>query len=562
MIRRQRWIWLIGVCSLAAGLALLAAGCGGGGGKKNASSTPSGGTAGGGGSGPQSKPFPLLRVTWDAPDYMDPGLQYTVAAQQLLWNVYDGLVGYRHLPGAAGATVVPLLAQSLPTISADGKNYKFTLRPNLKYSNGQPVKASDFRYSIERDFKINSPGVGFYSAIAGADQFSKTKKGHVTGIVTNDANRTIEIKLTTPRGDFLNILTLTFSALVPSGTPASDQSLKHIPSTGPYMIQSYTPNRSFTLVRNPSFKGDNIPDQPAGNPDKVEGKIITDGSAALQSVLSGQSDYDFQPIPNDRLPGVQKQFSERLKFYTSANTYYFFLNQRVAPFSNIKARQAVQYAIDHKALIQLFGGLGIPTQNILPPNYPGYQKINPYTHDEAKAKQLVQQSGTAGTKIVVWGDNTPPSSTVAQYLSDVLNKIGYKASVKVTTHQVYFQLIGNQKTKAQTGWADWYQDYPHPADWFDTLFNGERIAPTHNNNYGNVDDKAANAQIDKLRQEPVNASSNAGWAKVDKKLVVDDSAAVPYLNRTSTDFFGPKVDLGCYLNHVLNYWDFSTICMK
>ncbi len=128
----------LGMVALVAALAVLAAGCGG---KKSSS-----GTTGGSNSG---KTYPLLRVVWDAPDYMDPALYYTVAAYQLTNYVWTGLVGYRHENGPGGATLVPYLAKSMPTVSADGKNFKFTLRSGLKYSNGTAVKASDFRYTIQ-----------------------------------------------------------------------------------------------------------------------------------------------------------------------------------------------------------------------------------------------------------------------------------------------------------------------------------------------------------------------------------------------------------------------------
>ena len=561
MLRRFRRTGTVGaVIVLAAVFAVLAAGCGSS--KKSSENATSTAAASASSSG---KTFPLLRVTWDAPDYMDPGLAYTVAAWQIMWNVYAGLVGYSHVSGADGAKIVPYLAQSLPTITNGGKLYKFTLRPNLKYSDGTPVKASDFPATIERDYKIDSPGVGFFSAIQGADQFGKTKKGHISGIVANDAARTITIKLTHPEGDMLNILATMFAAFVPAKTPASDQSTKGIPSTGPYKLQSYAPNKSFVVVRNPNFNGQ-IPGIPKGNPDKVTGKIVTDPTQALQTVLSGSSDYDFQPIPTDRLAEVKSKYSSQLHLYTPANTYYFFLNSRVAPFNKLQARQAVNYAIDRNAMLKFFGGLAQTTQNILPPNYPEYQKITPYTHDLAKAKQLVKASGTAGQKVVVYGVNTDPSKSVVEYLASVLNKIGYKASVKELAHGVYFTTIGNQATKAQTGWADWFQDYPSPIDWFDVLFNGNRITQTHNNNYGNADYPAVNKEIEALKANPNPTSDQVvgGWKQVDKMLIQDNAAAAPFANRVFTDFFGPKVDAsgGCYVNHVLYQWDFSVICMK
>jgi peptide/nickel transport system substrate-binding protein len=553
---RTRRTGLLGaIIVLTFAFAVLAAGCGS---KKSSSGT----TTSSSGTSSSGKTFANLRVTWDAPDYMDPGLAYTVAAWQIMWNVYEGLVGYAHVNGADGAKLIPYLAESLPTISNGGKNYKFTLRDGLKYSDGTPVKASDFAATIERDFKIDSPGVGFFSAIEGADQFGKTKKGHITGIVTDDAARTIEIKLVHPEGDMLNILATQFASFVPASVPATDQSTKGIPATGPYMIESYAPNKSFVVVRNPNFNGQ-IPGIPAGNPDKVTAKIITDPAQALQSVIGGSSDYDFQTIPTDRLAEVKSKYSDQLHLYTPANTYYLFLNKRTPPFDKLEARQAVNYAIDREAMLKFFGGLAQTTQNVLPPNYPEYEKIDAYTHDIAKAKQLVQKSGTAGQEVTVYGVNTDPSKSVVEYVASVLTSIGYKAKVKELAHGVYFTTIGNQATKAQIMDTNWFQDYPHPLDWFDVLLNGNRITQTHHNNIGNADFPAANALIEKLKREPkLTAVVNAQWAELDRDYVVKYAAVAPYLTREGTDFFGKNVDTSCYYNHVLFQFDWTAICMK
>jgi peptide/nickel transport system substrate-binding protein len=545
----------VGALVLVALLAFLA-GCGGGGKK----------SAGGGGNANAGKTYPLLRVIWDAPDYMDPALSYTVAAWQTNWYVYEGLVGYKHVSGSAGATLEPYLAEKMPTISSDGTKLHFVLRKGLKYSDGKSVKASDFRYSIERLFKVDSPGVGFFSVIkgvSGSNGFAETKKGHISGIVTNDANRTIDITLDKPEGDILYILSTQFAAFVPSGTPASDQSTKGIPSAGPYMIQSYVPSRSFVLVRNPNYNNQ-IPTMPSGNPDKVVGKIITDPVAAYQQVVSGKADYDFQVVPNDRLPEAQSKYKDQLRIYTSANTYYYALNNRIPPFNNIKARQAVNYGIDRNAIISgVYGGLGKPTQNFLPPDYPQYKKISHWTFDLAKAKQLVQQSGTAGQTVDVYGPNEDPSKSSTEYLANQLAKIGYKPKLHLLSHQVYFQTIGNQATKAQAMFTDWYQDYPHPIDWFDVLLNGERITKTHNNNVGNVDVPSVNKEIDALKKETnLTPQVNDRWAKVDSDLMVKYATTIAYMNRSQTDFFGPKMDLSCYSFHVLGQWDFGVSCMK
>ena len=559
MRRRHKWVWLLGVGALAAALALVAAGCGGGGNKSSS------GNEGNQGSN-EGKTFPLLRVVWDAPDYMDPGLYYTVAAFQLTNYVWTGLVGYKHESGPGGATLVPYLAEKMPTISADGKNYKFTLRDGLKYSNGKPVKASDFRYTIERDFKLDSPGVGFFtdiSGVSGPSGFAETKKGHISGIITDDANRTVEIRLDQPRGDFLYILATEFANFVPAGTPATDQSTHPIPATGPYIVQSYSPNKSITLVRNPNYDNQ-IPTMPSGNPDKVEATIITDPVAAYQRVVSGKADYDFQPVPNDRLPEAQDKYKDQLRIYTNANTYYFAINNKIPPFNNIKARKAVQMAIDPNAIISgIYGGLGRPTQNFLPPGYPQYKKIQAWSFDLAKAKQLVQQSGTAGQSVDVYGPNEDPSKSTTEYLANQLTKIGYKAKLHLLSHSVYFQTIGAQKTKAQAMFTNWYQDYPHPLDWFDVQLNGNRITETHNNNPGNVNVPVVNKEIEALKKiSDITPEVNARWAKVDRDLMVTNATTVPYMNRSQTDFFGADMDMSCYVFGVVTFWDFGLSCKK
>jgi len=554
--RKERWTWFVSIAVLATGVVLLAAACGGG--KKAQNTAAATGTSGG---TSQQKTFANFRIVYDTGlDYLDPGLSYTVQGWQAMWNVYLSLLGYKHVAGPDGATLVPALAKDMPQISSDGKTYKLTLRSGLKYSNGTPVKASDFKYAIKRLFQVDSPGVGFFTNIVGADQFSKTKKGDISGITADDATGNITIKLNAPQGDFQNILATIFAAPVPAGTPAKDQSTHPIPSTGPYMIQSYKPNRSFVMVRNPNFQP--TANAPATNPDKITVSIVEDDSAALQEVINGTADYDFHPIPVDRLANVQSKYPDQLKVYTPANTYYFFMNTRTPPFDNVKVRQAVNYGIDRNALVRLFGGLATPTENVLPPTYPQYKKHDLYPYNLAKAKQLISAAGATGKAVTVWGSNRETSKKPVQYLQDVLNKMGLKASIKIIDASIYWTTIGNQKTKAQIGFADWFQDYPHPLDWFDVLLNGERITATHNNNYSDFNDPAVNKEIDSLKQQPTLTSSvNGRWAAVDLK-VMQEAGWAPYINRQFTDFFGSNIDTSCYINHVLYQFDFSRICMK
>jgi len=556
--RSQRWTWLLSVAALVVGFALLGAACGGK--SKSASNKPS--SSGGG----KNQPFANFRIAYDTgTDYLDPGLSYTVEGWSIMWNIYLPLIGYKHVNGPDGATIVPYLAKALPQISSDGKTYTLTLRKGLKYSDGTPVKASDFRATIERNFKIDSPSVGFFSNIVGADAFSKTKKGHITGITANDTSGQITIKLTQPQGDFQNILATTFAAPLPASTPAKDQSPNPASSTGPYMIQSYKANKLIVAVRNPQWKSNKatgISEVPNGNPDKMTIDIIGDPGVALTRTLKGQDDYDFQQPPPDRLGTLQSKYSNQVKVYTPANVYYYFMNNRVKPFNDVRVRQAVNYAINRQALVRVYGGLANPTENILPPTYPQYKKHTLYPYNLAKAKKLIQQAGVKGMSITVWNHDRGQDPKATEYLTSVLNSLGFKAKDKIINSSVYWTTIGNQSTKAQIGFADWFQDYPHPLDWFDVLLNGDRITGTHNNNYSNFDDKAVNTKIAALKkQAKLTSSVNSQWAALDKQAM-QQGAWAPFINRQFVDTFSSNIDLSCYINHVLYQFDFATICHK
>jgi peptide/nickel transport system substrate-binding protein len=553
--RKHTWKWMVTAASFAVGLALIASACGG-------SSNSSGGTTTAAAS--SGKTFANFRIAYDTGiDYLDPGLSYTVEGWQIMWNVYLPLIGYTHAAGPDGATIVPYLAKALPTVSSDGRTYTLTLRDGVKYSDGTAVKASDFEATIERDFKLDSPGVGFFGNIVGADTYAKTKTGDISGITTDDATGKITIKLNAPQGDFSNILATMFAAPVPASAPAKDQSTTPLPSTGPYMIKSYAPNKKAIVVRNPNFDASQFDGNvPTGNPDMMTIDVIGDDTVALQRVISGQDDYNFHQIPPDRLASTQQKYADQIKIYTPANTYYFFMNNRVAPFDNLKVRQAVNFAINRDALVRIYGGLAQTTQNVLPPTYPQYKKINLYPYNLAKAKKLVQESGQAGADVTVWNHDRGTDPKATAYLTDVLNSIGFKAHEKVINSAVYWSTVGNQATKAQIGFADWFQDYPHPLDWFDVLLNGDRITDTHNNNYANFDDKAVNAKIASLKKEPsLSDSVNTGWASVDK-MTMEQAPWAPFMNRQFTDFFNADMDLSCYVNHVLYQFDYATICHK
>jgi peptide/nickel transport system substrate-binding protein len=543
MTGKGRWTWLLGVLAMAAGFSMMVAAYGAAGTKHQTAAT---------------KPIGTLRAVIDTIDYLDPQQAYTGQSWWAMWNVYETLLTYGHVDGPAGYKLVPGLAQSLPTVSRNGKVYKFKLRKGLKYSNGKPVKASDFKWAVKRGFLAQGQGVGFYTDIAGAKAFAAhpTAGGNIPGIIVNNKKRTITIKLVSPRGDFLTILALLFAAPVPGSTGPEIQN-GSIPGTGPYKFASYDPNRSFVMVRNPFFKKTKF--IPRGTPNRVEVSLVGDADAATQRVTSGQADYSNAAIPPDRIADAKSK--GHLVLRDTANTYYFWMNIREAPFNKLKVRQAVNMAIDRKALQTLvWGGLGKPTQNVLPPTYPSYKKLSLYPRNLAKAKQLINQAGANGATVKVWTRNVSDAVTAATYYTNVLNQLGMKASLTILPRTTYYTTIGNVNTHAQTGWARWLEDYPHPLDWFDVLLNGNRNTDQNNNNYSWYSNKKTNKAIEQLKKQPLlTPAVNGRWATVEKQIM-QQAPWAPWSNRVFPEFFTKQI--GCIHIQRLYGIDLARLCRK
>src|SRR5436305_4768771 len=215
MTGHARRALLVVVAVLAVGSATVLAACGGGG----SSSSTSGSTSSSSTSAKNGGTITLVGGT--APDSLDPGFGYTTQAAEPDWLAYTGLLTYARANGTAGTALIPGLATALPAISDGGKTYTVTLRKGLVYSNGNPVKASDFAYTVERAIKIPWGGSGQFitAQIAGATDYSKGKSSSITGITTDNSTGKITIRLNTPYGAFGNVLAFPALGLVPSGTP-------------------------------------------------------------------------------------------------------------------------------------------------------------------------------------------------------------------------------------------------------------------------------------------------------------------------------------------------------
>lgn len=481
------------------------------------------------------------------PDYLDPQLSYTSEGWTALWNSYTPLLSFAHASGKAGSKVIPGLATAMPKISNGGKTYTLFLRKGLKYSDGTPVKASDFPATVERLFKLNSGGVPFYTSIVGAEKFAETKQGGISGIKTNDKTGEIVIDLEKPRGTFTDELAIPFVALVPKGTPAKNLTADPPPATGPYEITNSEPGRGWTYERNPAWASANgklMPQLPGGHVNKIEISVIRNDSTQVNEVEQGKTDWMQAPPPPDRYQEVKSKYEgTQFRVESTVSTYYFWMNMKRAPFDDLKVREAINYAIDPRALERIYAGQLAATHQILPPGMPGYEKFDLYPHNMAKAEQLIKEANPSDRDITVWGDNEPENSEATQYYQDVLNRLGFNAKFKEINADNYYSIIGNVNTPdLDTGWFDWFEDYPHPNDFFQPLLSGESIAATNNSNFSQTDIPELNAKIARLGEETLGPKQEAEYAQLDKEFM-EHAPWAPYGTRIISTFVSSAIDL-------------------
>ena len=481
------------------------------------------------------------------PDYMDPALSYTAEGWTAMGEVYIPLLTYKHADGAEGAKVVPGLAKEMPEISNGGRTYTLTLRPGLKYSNGKPVKASDFTYAVERAFKTNSGGSVFYTDIVGGEKFAETKTGGIPGIETNDKTGKIVINLVKPRGTFTNEIALMFVAPVPAGTPNEDLSANPPPGTGPYMITKSEPGRGWEYARNPYWEKANskaMPEYPTGTIDKAKMTVVRNPQTQVNDIEQGKYDWMQNPAPANRLQEVISKYEgTQFEPFSTISTYYFWMNTTRPPFDDLKVREAVNYAVNTAALERIYSGGLAASHQVLPEGLPGHEEFDLYPYDLAKAKAMIKEANPSDMDITVWTDTESPNNEAGEYYEGVLKELGFNTTLKIINADNYFTIIGNQTTAdLDTGWSDWYEDYPHPNDFFQPLLSGESILPTNNGNFAELDVPALNKEISKLSEEQLGPEQEAAYAELDKKYM-ELAPWVPYGQRTLSTFVSDAVDL-------------------
>ena len=469
-----------------------------------------------------TEPLPggVFRRLWADPPTLDPHLTSDTTSAGLVVEIFSGLVALN-----TDLQLIPDIAESW-TID-DGVVYTFTLRPDVKFHNGKPVKAGDFKYSLERAAhpKTASPVADTYlNDIVGAMDYIEEKATEISGIKVID-DRTLRITIDAPKAYFLAKLTYPTAYVLDQETVEEGGRswwVNNPVGTGPFVLAEYRIGERILLERNLEYYRD-----PAG----VESVFMNLAGGQAMAMyendeidITGVGLFDLDRVLDPTEPLNKELVVAPPGFSVS----YIGFNTTMPPFTDAKFRQALNHAVDKDLIAtEVLSELVQPAYSILPPGFPGYtENIDGLHYDPELARQLLSESEFADPdtrpRIVVTVPGT--GGTIGLDLEVILEMWKQELGVEVEIQQVewatYLEDLDDQKFQAFAG-LGWEADYPDPQDFLDILFHSESGI-----NHGAYANAEVDAVLKEARTEP-DVLRRIDLYHQAEQLIVDDAAWVP-----------------------------------
>ena len=371
----------------------------------------------------QTPPNVLVVGQIAEPKSLDPHTVTAVNDFRILMNLYEGLVRYKD----GTLEVEPALAESW-TISADGKTYTFTLRDGVTFHDGTALDAEAVKFNFDRMLKEDHPlhNTGpfplsfFFSAIQS---------------VTAPDARTVVFALKEPYAPFLSNLAYPTGLIVsPSAVRARKADFGRNPvGTGPFRFAEWAANAKVVITRNDAYWGD------AAKLDAVVFRPITDANTRVAEMLSGGLDLMVE-VPPDNVAQFGGDAAYSVHEQAGPHVWFLILNAKEGPMSDKRVRQAVNYAIDKKALVEnVLQGTAEIAAGPTPPAFAwAYNEtLQPYPHDPEKARTLIKAAGASDAELTFYvtegGSGMLDPVPMGAAIQADLAKVGLK--VKIETYE-------------------------------------------------------------------------------------------------------------------------------
>jgi peptide/nickel transport system substrate-binding protein len=382
----------------------------------------------------------------------------------------------------------------------------------------------------------------------------------------------LTVRLSAPAPDFLARIAMPAFCAVPSNTPIDPSGVRLIPSAGPYYVASYTPGEGVVLVRNPNYRGSR-PRRFA----RIELAVGIAAARAVADVNAGTADYtslglrSFSPPfgPAGTLVALDAQLSARFGpaspaaargqqgyfVYPALQLDYFNLNTHRPLFRDARMRQAVNYAIDRRALAQLGNGFQPlperPTDHYLPPGMPGFTDahIYPLTPDPGRARQLAR--GNVGRTAVLYTCNVPPCDQQAQIVKTDLAAIGLHVQVKTFAFTTLFARVAKPGEPFDLAYGGWLPDYLDPSAMLTPLLENNSLDPA-------LDDPIYRRRL-RAAARIAGPERYLAYQRLDIDLARNAAPLAAYGNLSYHEFFSPRI--GCQTYNLYGI-DLAALCMR
>ena len=583
--------------ALVAGLAITMSACGGSSGGGGGTTNKPGADAG------AAKDGGTLKILGAGDiDHMDTASAYYTVSYTLLRAISRQLVSYPNTPDDVKSKTVVADMSELPTMSADGLTYTMKIKDGVQWDiKGTPrqVTGADAVRGFKRLCNPVQPvgALGYYAGvIEGMKEFcAKFAKAPATipGIkafvegneisgIKAEGN-TITIKLVQKAGDFINILALPFSS------PAAAETLDYLPdspefrqnfiSDGPYKISKYVADKDIELVRNPAWKKETDPLRAA----HVDAISVTEGSdegPIQQQLEAGTADMSWDTnVPTASLPALQAKNDANLVLRDNGSTTPYVVINFNSPnaggaLKNPKVRQALNYAVNKKAIIQVEGGptLFTPLGQILTPPILGYVKFDPYATpdsagDPAKAKQMLADAGYKnGLTLIYLYRNKGKAPAIAATMQAELAKAGITLKLKqVPPADFYTQHLSHPAATKAGDWdlaaPGWNPDWQGNAarSFFVPLLDGRQCGEG-STNYNCYNNPAVNKVIDQALAESDPAKATDLWHQADV-MTMADAPWVPIETGKTSVYHSSRVGNFVWFDFAIN-GDITNVYLK
>ena len=468
-----------------------------------------------------------LRLSGSSPSTLDPAVAQDVSSWEYLLQIYSGLVRLDKQ-----LKVVPDIAQSW-TVSPDGRTYTFALRSDARFQNGQPITASDIKYSLDRalDPATHSPVAAVYLGdIVGARARMRGAARDVSGIAVVNSH-TLRITIDKPESDFLSKLTYPTAFVVNrQNVESGPHWFQHPIGSGPFELKTWVPHDQLVLVRNPNYYGK--------TPTLGEIDYYLGPDPPISLYRQGKLDVATVGIGDvARVSDPQGPYHNQLVTTPLFSLWYLGFNVHQKPFDDPKVRLAFAYATDKRKLINgLFQGSRTAANGILPPGMLGYdQAFAGIPYDPARARTLLAESSYKSAA------NLPPivltvGESVGQMAEGFAQMYHQNLGVNISVVQMqngFFTAL--QQHQLQMFFLGWQADYPDPQDFLGVLFEGTSQA--NDTGYNNAE---VNQILSQARTETDPQKRTALYRRA-QAIVVQDAPVIPLYFDTEYDLVKPSV---------------------